>query len=101
MLYLSGQVGTDPVSGELVNHSFGSEATQVMVNVGLVLQGHQLQYSDLVTVTIYLTDMENYGETNDVYRQFFTERFPARVCIAVKELPLKARIEISAVARLS
>jgi len=101
MLYISGQVGSDPVSGELVNPSFAAEAGQVMKNIGRVLQRHKLQYSDLVNVTIYLTDMGNYQETNVVYSQYFTAAFPARVCIAVRELPMKARIEISAVARLA
>lgn len=100
MLYISGQIGSDPVSGDLVNHSYAAEAGQVMKNIGLVLQRNKLQYSDLVNVTIYLTDMGNYQETNVVYRQYFTAPFPARVCIAVRELPKKASIEISAVARL-
>ena len=98
LLFISGQIGMDPGKGLLANGSFGEEAVQVMRNLGLVLQRHGLQYGDLVNVTIYLTDMGNYSETNRVYRQFFTDAFPARVCVAVKELPMGATIEISAVA---
>jgi reactive intermediate/imine deaminase len=100
-LYISGQIGADPSSGVLNNGSFASEAHQVMKNIGHVLQKHNLTYSHLVNVTIYLTDMGSYTETNEVYSQYFADTFPARVCIAVKELPMKARIEISAIAQLS
>ncbi|MHA4811093.1 Rid family detoxifying hydrolase [Flavitalea flava] len=99
-LYISGQIGSDPVSGALIKNSFRSEAEQVMENIGNVLKRNSLDYHHLVMVVIYLTDMENYAETNEVYTQFFSSVFPARVCIAVKELPLKANIEISAIARL-
>lgn len=101
MLYISGQVGVDPVSGTLVNSSFAEEAHQVMKNIGQVLQQHQLLYSHLVHVTIYLVNMDNYAATNTVYSQYFTDGFPARVCIAVNRLPLNASIEITAIARLA
>jgi reactive intermediate/imine deaminase len=101
VLYISGQVGIDQGTNTLVTDSFGAEAKQVMDNIGKILRNHNLTYGDLVNVTIYLTDMDYYGETNDVYRKYFATAFPARVCIAVKQLPMKANIEISAVARLS
>lgn len=101
MLYISGQVGTDPATGTLCNSSFRAEANQVMQHIGRVLQQHHLQYSNLVSVTIYLTDMAHYQETNEVYSRYFNNGYPARVCIAVKQLPLDASIEISAIARLS
>jgi reactive intermediate/imine deaminase len=101
MLYISGQVGIDQATNTLVTDSFGAEAQQVMDNIGKVLRNNNLTYGDLVNVTIYLTDMDNYSETNEVYRKYFSTTFPARVCIAVKQLPLKANIEISAIARLS
>lgn len=100
MLYISGQVGIDPATGKLANQTFQEEATQVMKNLGSVLANHQLSYQQLVNVTIYLTDMDHYSVANEVYRSFFTGRFPARVCIAVKELPLGATIEISGIAQL-
>jgi len=98
LLYISGQIGMDQRSGALANGSFISEAIQVMENMGQILRRHSLGYDDLVSVTIYLTDMDNYKETNKVYSHYFSGKFPARVCIAVKELPMGAAIEISAVA---
>jgi reactive intermediate/imine deaminase len=99
-LYISGQVGTDASGRIPPDSSFRAEARQVMENIGRLLQEHQLRFDDLVNVTIYLTDMAHYSETNEIYRQYFPSAFPARVCIAVKELPLHARIEISGVANL-
>lgn len=98
LLYISGQIGVDGVSQQ---GPFDSEVVAVMQNVGAVLQRNGLSYSDLVSVTIYLTDMADYTTMNAVYSRFFTETFPSRVCVAVKELALKARIEISAIAILS
>ena len=96
-LYISGQIGTD-LTGQLLNANFITEATQVMKNLGSVLKNNNLTYNDLVNVTIYLTTMNDYTATNEVYQKYFNENFPARVCIAVKELPLKARIEIAGIA---
>ena len=96
-LYISGQIGTDS-TGQLLNASFITEADQVMKNLGSVLKNNNLTYNDLVNVTIYLTNMDDYTATNEVYQKYFNKNFPARVCIAVKELPLKARIEIAGIA---
>ena len=99
-LYISGQIGTDNLNGKLINTDFKAEASQVMKNLGSVLQKHNLTYNNLINVTIYLTTMDNYDRTNEVYQKYFNGLFPARVCIAVKELPLLANIEISAIARI-
>ncbi|SDT57217.1 reactive intermediate/imine deaminase [Mucilaginibacter mallensis] len=97
VLYISGQIGIDH-TGELVNTGFEAEATQVMENLGNVLRKNRLHYKDLVNVTIYLTSMDNYAALNKVYSNYFGKKFPARVCIAVKELPRQAHVEIAAVA---
>ncbi len=97
-LFVSGQIGTDRITGNLVTGSFEAEAHQVMKNIESVLKENDLQFSDLVKVTIYLKDMSNYQVTNEVYGSYFTGNYPARVCIAVSELPGKANIEIEAVA---
>jgi len=97
-LYISGKIGTD-ANNQLVTTDFKAEADQVMKNLGSVLQKHGLTYQNLLSVTIYLTSMDNYAATNEVYSKYFTDQFPARVCIAVKELPMNARIEIAAIAQ--
>ena len=97
-VFISGQIGTDEISGKLITESFEAEANQVMKNIGALLKTEGLGFSDLVNVTIYLKKMENYAATNNVYRSYFSDRFPARVCIAVSELPGNANIEIAATA---
>jgi 2-iminobutanoate/2-iminopropanoate deaminase len=101
VLYISGQVGINPATNTLVDSSFRDEVGQVMDNIGEILQKYDLSYGALVNVTIFLTDMNHYNETNEVYGQYFTTTYPTRVCIAVKRLPLDANIEITAIARLS
>lgn len=98
-----GQVGVGPGGAIQGNEDdgFRQEVRQVMENIGQVLQRHGLRYRHLVNVTIFLTDMANYTEMNKVYSEFFQDSFPSRVCIAVKELAMNARIEISAIASLS
>jgi reactive intermediate/imine deaminase len=98
VVYISGQVGVDHTTGKLVDSNFEAEAQQVMENLGMVLRKYKLHYRNLINVTIYLTSMDNYAAANKVYSKFFDHTFPARVCIAVKELPRKAHIEIAAIA---
>jgi reactive intermediate/imine deaminase len=99
MLYISGQIGIDPATNSLLSTDFEAEADQVMKNLGEVLNEFGLTYDDLVSVTIYLKSMGNYPATNIVYSRYFSGNFPARVCIAVHDLPLNANIEIAALAK--
>lgn len=96
--FISGQVGIDEITGKLVTGSFEAEANQVMRNIETLLIKEGLTFSDLANVTIYLKNMDNYQMTNKVYSSFFKDKFPARVCLAVSDLPLKANIEITATA---
>jgi len=96
-LYLSGQIGLDN-TGQLISTGFEAEVKQVMENIGHTLRKNDLTYNNLINVTIYLTSMDNYAALNAVYSTYFDKKFPARVCIAVKELPRHAQIEIAAIA---
>lgn len=98
LLFISGQVGTDPVTSELSNASFEAELRQVMENLKSELKEHNLTLDDLVSVTIYLKDMNDYDQLNEVYGTYFKNRFPTRTCIAVADLPVKATVEISGIA---
>jgi 2-iminobutanoate/2-iminopropanoate deaminase len=99
MLYVSGQIGR--LNGQLVTESFEAEAHQVMKNIGEILRKRLLTHDDLVNVTIYLKDMKNYAAINEVYRTYFRgSRLPARVCIAVAELPMNANVEIAGIAQM-
>ena len=100
LLFVSGQIGR--ANGKLVTESFEAEAHQVMKNVEQILKKRNLSCDDLVNVTIYLKDMKQYATINEIYRTYFTGQkpLPARVCIAVSELPLSANVEIAGIAQI-
>lgn len=97
-LFISGQVGINRDTGLLVDTGFEDEAIQMMKNIESLLNTENLKFSDLVHVTIYLKNMKNYQPLNKIYATFFLDKFPARVCIAVADLPLHANLEIAATA---
>jgi reactive intermediate/imine deaminase len=99
-LFIAGQVGVDRTTGILVNTGFEDEAIQLMNNIESLLHKEKLKFSDLVSVTVYLKTMNNYQLLNKVYATFFEGNFPARVCIAVADLPLNANVEIAAIASI-
>jgi reactive intermediate/imine deaminase len=101
LIFISGQIGIDEATGKLVTSSFEAEAVQVMKNIEMLLKNEGLDFSDVANVTIYLKNMNNYQLTNKVYSAYFHTKFPARVCVAVMDLPFKANIEISAIAARS
>lgn len=97
-VFLSGQIGIDPVTNELVNSDFRQEVTQVMNNIGAVLKENGLSFNNVVKCTVYLTDISNYGLMNEVYASYFKDKFPAREAVQVVKLPKNANVEISAIA---
>ncbi len=98
-LYLSGQIGIDPSTGELLQN-FEDQARQVLRNVEEVLKEAGYRRDNIVKVVIYLTDISRFKEFNSLYEDFFRDvnPKPARVTVGVKELPLGAQIEIEVVA---
>lgn len=101
LLFVSGQIGR--LNGKLVTDSFEAEAHQTMKNLEQVLKKRNLSCDDLVNVTIYLKDMQQYAKVNEIYRSYFTGKkpLPARVCVAVTDMPVGASVEIAGVARLN
>jgi 2-iminobutanoate/2-iminopropanoate deaminase len=98
MLFVSGQIPVKPESGELLKGDIKAEAKQVMKNIGAILKANNMDFSDLVKCTIFLTDIRDYAAVNEVYAGFFKNEFPAREAIEISNLPLGASIEISAIA---
>jgi 2-iminobutanoate/2-iminopropanoate deaminase len=95
--FLSGQVGEDPRTGELVAGGVGAQARQSLTNVMSVLAAVGKSEADVLRVGLYLTDMADFAEVNAVYREFFTEPYPARTAVAVAALPLGALFEADVV----
>lgn len=97
-LYCSGQIAIVPQTGELVQDSIEAETRQVMKNVGAVLNAADMDYSNIVKTSIFMADMNQYSQINDVYAEFFEKDFPAREAVQVSRLPKDVNVEISVVA---
>ena len=98
-LYVSGQIGLDPNSMELVSNSITDETEQVMKNLEAVLKEAHMTFENVVKSTIFLSDMDNFTEVNAIYASRFDEtQAPARETVAVKTLPKNVRVEISMIA---
>jgi 2-iminobutanoate/2-iminopropanoate deaminase len=97
-LYVSGQVGFDP-NTEKLPEDFAAEVTLCLENVRTVLRGGGLDFSDVVSVQIYLTDLKQFDAMNSLYAAAFKKPYPTRTTVGVAALPLGAHIEITVTAR--
>ncbi len=97
-LFLSGQIPLDPVSGELVKGDIRQQARRVLENLKGVLASQNLSMEDVVKVTIFLKDMGNFNQVNEVYATYFPSSPPARSTVEVARLPRDADLEIEAIA---
>ena len=98
MVFLSGQVAFDPVSGELRTGDLQTETHQVMKNLQAVLSEAKLTFEHVVKTSIFLSDMGLFAQVNEVYGQYFNGDYPARETVAVKTLPRNVNVEISMIA---
>ncbi len=98
-LFVSGQISIDPSSGNLVKDSIEAETKQIMENIKVILEARGLSMENIVDATIFITDIDFLPAVNKVYGEYFKEgNAPARKTVAVKDLPLGARVEISVIA---
>jgi 2-iminobutanoate/2-iminopropanoate deaminase len=98
LLFCSGQLGLDPVTGELVAGGTAAQAERALRNLGAVLDAAGFNYADVAKVTIFLADMADFGAVNAVYTRYFSQPAPARSTVAVRTLPKDALIELEAIA---
>ena len=96
-LYTSGQLGLDPVSGELAA-GVEAQAKQALENLRAVLETAGMDFQDVTKTTVFLSDMGDFAAINAIYAQYFTGEAPARSCVQVAALPKGAAFEIEAVA---
>lgn len=97
LVYVSGNVGTDPATGK-VPPAFGDAARQSLANLGSILKAAGLGWEDVVKVNVYVTDMKRYEEFNAIYTKTLPPPFPARTFLAVAALPIGGQVEVEAVA---
>uniref|UniRef100_A0A087Y3T2 2-iminobutanoate/2-iminopropanoate deaminase n=1 Tax=Poecilia formosa TaxID=48698 RepID=A0A087Y3T2_POEFO len=100
-MFVSGQLGMDPASGQLVAGGVQAQTRQALVNMGEILKAAGCGYENaVVKTTVLLADMNDFVNVNDVYKQFFSTNFPARAAYQVAALPRGGLVEIEAVAVL-
>lgn len=98
-MFCSGQVGLNPINGELTGPDAAAQAEQVLKNLGAVLEAGGFTYDQVVKTTVFLVDMNEFSAVNEVYAKYFDGARPARSTVAVAGLPRGARVEIDAIAR--
>ena len=98
VLYCSGQIPLDPVTGEMVVGGVREQTERVLANLRAVLEASSMRVSDVVKATVFMTDLGRFSEMNEVYAAFFSEPFPARSTVQVAALPRGAQVEIEIVA---
>ncbi len=101
ILFVSGQIPFDPVTGTMVDGDIAAQARRALQNVGALLEAAGFCFSDVARTTVFLADMSDFEAVNDVYRTFFSEPYPARSTVQAARLPRDARIEIDAIAVVS
>ena len=98
LLFLSGQLPFDPVTGDLMKGDIRQQTQRVLANLKGILESQKLGMEDVVKVTIFLKDMGNFSQVNEVYATYFPSSPPARSTVEVARLPRDADIEIEAIA---
>ena len=98
-LYTSGQVGINPLTGEMVSSNTKEQCLQVLKNILAILEARNLSLVNIVKLNVFLKDLNDFGDLNDIFVDFFGKtNFPARSTIEVAGLPLGARVEIDCIA---
>lgn len=98
MVFASGQIPIDPATGHLVEGGIQEQTRQALTNASHILLAAGTDMGHVVKTTVYLSDIANFAPMNEVYAQFFSEPFPARSAVAVRDLPKGALVEVEVLA---
>ena len=98
LIFASGQIPTDPQTGQFVSGGIQEQTEQVLKNLAAVLEAAGSGLQQVVKTTVFLIDMQDFAAMNEVYGRFFKEQPPARATVAAARLPRDARVEIDAIA---
>ena len=98
LLFISGQIALDPNTQELRMNSIEEESKLVMRNLKSILNEAEMDFSNVVKTTIYLSNMNHFEKVNEVYSSYFEKDYPARATVAVLELPKSVNVEIAMIA---
>ncbi|MDG2065895.1 MAG: RidA family protein [SAR324 cluster bacterium] len=100
MLFVSGQVPLDPESGELVLNSFAEQCHRVLLNLKIILEAGGSALGNVLKVTIYMQNLAQFNELNEIYSEYFDASKPARACLEVSALPKGVAVEMDAIAEI-
>ena len=98
MVFTSGQIPLDPITGDLVSDEFDEQAIQTLKNIEGILKERKCTIDNLIKLTVYVVDLSNFDILNKVFEDFFNkESYPARSVVEVSKLPKNSQIEIEAI----
>lgn len=100
MVFTSGQLGLDPETGELKNENIKIETDRALENLKNVLEEAGSSLEKVVKTTVFIKNMEDFTQVNEVYAKYFSTHKPARSCVEVARLPKDGNFEIEAIAKL-
>ena len=100
LLFLSGSIPLDPVTGQVVPGDISAQATRALENIKALLAAAGADFHHVVKTTVFLADMNEFAAMNEVYAKYFVAPFPARSTVQVARLPRDVRVEIEVVAVL-
>lgn len=98
MLFVSGQIALDAQTGKLTLTDITTETTKVLENIKAILTEAGLDFSHIVKTSIFLKDMGDFAQVNEIYGSYFTDNYPARETVQVAALPKNVNVEISVIA---
>lgn len=98
LIFVSGQLPIDPVTGNFPEGGIKELTRQSLTNLKSILEAEGTDMAHVVKTTVFLADMADFADMNEVYAQFFQAPFPARSAVAIKTLPKNARVEVEAIA---
>ena len=101
MLFLSGSIPLDPVSGQLVEGGIKEQTTRVMENIKALLEAAGASFNNIARTTVFMVDLGEFAAMNEIYSSYFTAPYPARSTVQVVKLPRDVRVEIDVIAVLS
>jgi len=99
-IFVSGQIPIDPSTGKLVGEGIEEQTKQALENIKAILEVAGSSLDEIVKVTAFIKDMDDFVAMNKVYAQYFSGNFPARCCVQVSKLPMDVKLEFEVVAAL-
>lgn len=97
-LYVSGQIALNPETNEIIDSNLEAETEQVLNNLEAILKAAEMDFSNVVKTSIFLSDMDYFSKVNELYDKRFSKDYPARETVAVRTLPKNVNVEISVIA---